>query len=492
MREKKRKELHFSVDFVFLTKVEENTYFEKKDMVGIGMIGSKGHFDNFRVQVLPPDWTVNKTDDFTPAAELTRLDVTGGWDENSRPGFLVGTSGTYGPVIELVDLGKPISSNSILEMEALLSTNGTAGFVFDQYDAENYKFVAIDAVNDRVIIGHSTSLHGIEIDASFARDFNATTSYRLKASMQGAGIDVSVNGALVTNYSFNSAMVDGDFGMISMQGTASFDSLTVRTNDRAFVAAQALYADAAPAAIATTSLREEDLLAVVNESKRRWLASGLANQAAMDAIQVEIAELNVSANEASALKLGQTIGNVITLDDNAAGWGWFVDPTLSFDEEYRRSPDGSLSALPESDAAGRMDLLTAVSHEIGHALGYEHSSAEDGHAELLDPFLSAGVRMTPTVPIAQATPEISYFDTSAGIFVNEDKKRREDGSEKPDDMLLIIDQFKADKRNALYELQDADKDENADHSSFARSDENESLGDKLKRLTGLLYGKRKH
>ena len=44
------------------------------------------------------------------------------------------------------------------------------------------------------------------------------------------------------------------------------------------------------------------------------------------------------------LLLGRTQGNVITLDDDAAGWGWFADPTPALNEEYRTMPDGSLLA----------------------------------------------------------------------------------------------------------------------------------------------------
>src|SRR5205085_12348028 len=52
--------------------------------------------------------------------------------------------------------------------------------------------------------------------------------------------------------------------------------------------------------------------------------------------------------------------NTILLSPNAAGHGWFVDPTPYQDEEFLAG-----TAYPGSPAAGREDLLTTVMHELG-------------------------------------------------------------------------------------------------------------------------------
>ncbi len=74
----------------------------------------------------------------------------------------------------------------------------------------------------------------------------------------------------------------------------------------------------------------------------------------------------------------------VVFDQDAAGHGWFVDPTPSQDEEFR--PDGS--AVPGGPASGRIDLLTVALHELGHVAGLDD---DDGSA-LMSATLGTGVR----------------------------------------------------------------------------------------------------
>ena len=89
--------------------------------------------------------------------------------------------------------------------------------------------------------------------------------------------------------------------------------------------------------------------------------------------------------------LAQTDGDTITLDSDAAGHGWFIDGFLSDDSEFRiRQDDGALAASPNSEAFGRMDLLTVITHELGHVLGLDHDDAVS--FTVMDADLAAGVR----------------------------------------------------------------------------------------------------
>ena len=77
------------------------------------------------------------------------------------------------------------------------------------------------------------------------------------------------------------------------------------------------------------------------------------------------------------------------IDPTAAGHGWFVDATPDDDVEFRaHGAEGALSATPSSAASGAMDLLSVVTHELGHALGL------DSHA-LLSSTLDTGLRVMP-------------------------------------------------------------------------------------------------
>jgi len=101
-----------------------------------------------------------------------------------------------------------------------------------------------------------------------------------------------------------------------------------------------------------------------------------------DSIEFEIADL-------PGEQLGQTIGDRILIDTDAAGYGWFVDATPYDDEEYEPTDlSTQLAAVPGSPASERVDLLTVVMHELGHVAGLSHIM----NGSFMDPVLPLGVR----------------------------------------------------------------------------------------------------
>ena len=104
-------------------------------------------------------------------------------------------------------------------------------------------------------------------------------------------------------------------------------------------------------------------------------------------------------SDLASTALGQTTGEgasaQITLDTNAAGHNWYIDPTpLDNSDDYLPTSDASVwKAKAGSEAAGKMDMLSVLLHEYGHALGLEHSGAA---SDFMAASLQPGVRKLPS------------------------------------------------------------------------------------------------
>ena len=114
----------------------------------------------------------------------------------------------------------------------------------------------------------------------------------------------------------------------------------------------------APAIVNAASISPSDVIPALMAVRSRWRAAGRTVQelGKLDTLSIEITDL-------PGAMLAETRGSSIAIDRTAAGWGWFVDPTPFDDREFDA---GTASAA----AAGRIDLLTTLVHEMLHGLGY--------------------------------------------------------------------------------------------------------------------------
>jgi hypothetical protein len=108
----------------------------------------------------------------------------------------------------------------------------------------------------------------------------------------------------------------------------------------------------------------------------------------------DTADISLSIADLPGAAVGQTTGSNITLDTNAAGNGWFIDSTPWDNSEFLpTSNPNEWVAKAGSEAAGKMDMLSVLLHEYGHALGIEHSA--DG-GDYMAATLTPGVRRLPS------------------------------------------------------------------------------------------------
>src|SRR5262245_38060684 len=150
---------------------------------------------------------------------------------------------------------------------------------------------------------------------------------------------------------------------------------------------EALVAAAAAPAPVNATLRADQVQPLVAEALGRWQAAGYPS--ALHGVEVRIADLG-------GLTLGRADGGILWLDDNAAGWGWFIDATPWEDSEFTTPGD--------QGEVGRMDLLTVLEHEIGHLLGRDHEA--DG---VMQDALTAGTRRTVSPALTADTVGLSAF-----------------------------------------------------------------------------------
>jgi hypothetical protein len=136
------------------------------------------------------------------------------------------------------------------------------------------------------------------------------------------------------------------------------------------------------------------------EARQRWESLGAETS--------RLSDLEFVLTDLPGATLGLAHGNTIWIDRDAAGWGWFVDPTPWDDSEFTGPGD--------QGERERMDLLSAVMHEMGHVLGLEH----DGDGVMIES-LAAGERRAEAeqelvTPIDQVFGEADEHLADAWLF----------------------------------------------------------------------------
>jgi hypothetical protein len=165
-----------------------------------------------------------------------------------------------------------------------------------------------------------------------------------------------------------------------------------------------------------THLSQAQLDSVVAAAIAQWAHAGAstAQLAALAAITFTVTDLSGDI-------IGEQTPGHITIDTNAAGHGWFVDPTPNDNSEFTHAANAAGTDLytdPSNAAAGHLDLLTAVTHEMGHVLGLDDETAASSSHDLMFIDLVDGERRLPDatdVVQADATKAIDAAEAAMPV-----------------------------------------------------------------------------
>jgi hypothetical protein len=194
--------------------------------LGLGSVESVVGTTEFRVQVPTPPITLTVTDTFEGSTNL--LAGSGLWqlDAGGFEGLALGAS----PAVATVPFD--IAPAALLELETAFATSAIGGVAFDVYGSERFKFIVVSAATGELLIGHFTSA-GWVVDEAVLLDLGGIVPLTLRVALLGNVATVWFDETKVAIQSFNSLLNDGDVGLIARSGEASFEFLTMRTDDPA-------------------------------------------------------------------------------------------------------------------------------------------------------------------------------------------------------------------------------------------------------------------
>ena len=148
----------------------------------------------------------------------------------------------------------------------------------------------------------------------------------------------------------------------------------------------------APGVRAPAGLSQSELDGIVAAALARWEAAGLTDEqlARLRSITFEVSD------DLPGRYLGEAEGRRVRVSSRAAGNGWFVDAAPQGDGQFTNAISPTRRYTHAACApAGRVDLLTAVLHEMGHILGLPDTYEPQDRDSIMFGFLTKGERRLP-------------------------------------------------------------------------------------------------
>jgi hypothetical protein len=166
-----------------------------------------------------------------------------------------------------------------------------------------------------------------------------------------------------TNYTFTEVATTSstvlEFSGYEVPAWYALDDVSVLDNGQP----QFLAATTMVPATGSVALSQAQLQLVVTQAIVQLATAGY-NVSGLDQVQFQVAPLPGSL-------LGQTYQRTVWIDPSAHGYGWYINASPSSNAAFTEITGwDEFQAMPNSPAYGHVDLLTVVTHELGHVLGF--------------------------------------------------------------------------------------------------------------------------
>lgn len=147
-----------------------------------------------------------------------------------------------------------------------------------------------------------------------------------------------------------------------------------------------------------TELPQDEMDFLARAARRRW--DWIISRD--DQARSKLREVTFSVADLPGTVLATSEPGRVWIDASAAGHGWFVDQSPADDVEFC-SERCSLQAraVYPGRAAGRVDLLTVIMHQLGRILGHSSVGPQQNRSDLMAPILGTGIRRLPRTPIQE-------------------------------------------------------------------------------------------
>ncbi|MDB4915813.1 MAG: hypothetical protein JWM95_3457, partial [Gemmatimonadetes bacterium] len=280
-----------------------------------------------------------------------------------------------------------VYGNTIFSPSALATSGVTveAGVLSTDGGAINFALGgSAGGVKNTLSAGDPADVH----DVLITKATSTTTSFLLY-----------LNG--LSNGTVASVIQAGNVGTTTVSVAAAFASSTTNTPPQSPASVSScstptpLMADVSPVVERDVrSVTDADLAAVAAEAVSRVMrVSPLGDVQRFNDVSFAVTTL-------PERQLAEATARRILVSPTAAGWGWFVDATPGDDAEFEDvvnvlTGEHELRARRGSLAEGRMDLLTALIHELEHTLGARDLDPATARSDVMSATLPVGTRRSP-------------------------------------------------------------------------------------------------